>query len=84
MVVGGAVSQPPSLEEVRLQPVASVVAALEDLLQRAREGEVRGFAMVACADRRDVGTIYEPGDSSIADLVYGVEVVKARLMEEGL
>lgn len=68
------------LDAVRLAPVPSVVAALQELLERAERGELRGFAMAGAADQNCDFNCYDIGDGNIAVLVLGVERVKARLL----
>ena len=73
-------SAPISLAEVRNAPVPEVVAEIEALLERARQGEIRGFAISCCLTERCAGTTYVVGDGGVASLVYGVQELNLRLM----
>lgn len=71
------------MDLVRLDrsPVPSVVELLEDLLERARRGEVIGVAVAAaCSERCDAST-YAIGEGTVAQLVLSIERVKLRLLE---
>jgi hypothetical protein len=70
-----------SLAERRLEPVARVVEVLEDMLARAKAGEVRGVAIGTACDAKCDGSVYAIGDQTIATLVLAVERVKLRLLE---
>ena len=71
------------LDALRLAPVPAVVDALEDLLERAKSGEIRGFAVAASCDAGSDGTTYELGDGGIASLVLAMERLKLRLLDVG-
>jgi len=60
---------PIDLTAARLQPVPEVVERLEEMLERARSGEVRGFAMACEAAGAATGTVFVIGDADIARLV---------------
>lgn len=78
-------SGPVRLHALTPEPVPEVVALLEDMLERAKAGEVIGVGVVsACRGRAD-GTAYALGEGSIASLVLACERLKLRLLmhEEG-
>ena len=64
-----------------VEPIADVVALLEDALDRAKRGEVIGVGLVLACDQRADGTVYALGDGDIATLVLGCERLKMRLLE---
>jgi len=70
------------LSVARSEPVASVVDMFEDLLRRAKSGEVRSAIVCGtCAG----GTIYHAHDTAEGgrfELIGAVEAVKARILEE--
>lgn len=74
-------SEPVSLAAARLAPRPEVVEMLEDLLARAKSGEIRGIAVAAGCDAGSDGSAFEVGDSSIASLYLGMERLKLRLLE---
>lgn len=69
------------LAERRAEPRADVVAHLEDLLRRAKAGEVRGIAVAVSADRGCEATSYTIGDGTIAQLVLAVRRLELRLLD---
>lgn len=69
------------LNAIRLAPVPEVVEGLEDLLDRARRGEIRGYAIGAAADQNCDASAFVIGDSSIAAIYLGIERAKLRLLE---
>ncbi len=69
------------LREVRLEPVDSVVAELEELVERARAGEIRGYALIASCDGGAHSTIYNRGDGSISDLIVANLRLQRRLLD---
>ncbi len=74
--------KPVHLSTVRDVPVAEVVGQLEDLADRARAGEIIGFAAgVACRERH-TASVFVIGESTIADLYLGLERAQLRLLEE--
>ena len=69
-----------NLSEVRALPVADVVVVLEDILERARAGEIRGFAMVAvCAGASDA-TVFVRGEATLGELLVPLERLKLRML----
>lgn len=75
-------SAPPTpLHAVEVEPVPEVVEILEDLLTRAREGEIIGIAVAAACDQHCTGLTFEIGDSNIADLYLAIERLKLRLLD---
>ena len=70
-----------SLAARRVEPVPEVIAGLEDLLARAKRGEIRGFVFAASADMNCDATAFVLGDGSIASLYLGIERAKVRLLE---
>ena len=69
-----------SLTDRRLEPCTDVVEVLEDLLARARAGEVRSLIAAGGADAGDVITAYASGDGGRAPLVYALRRAEHRLM----
>lgn len=71
------------LEMFGVPGLPGVVALLEMLLDEAKQGELRGFA-ISCAYRGEHdGAAFVLGDSSIATLVLGLERCKKNLLEFG-
>ena len=54
---------------------------MEDMLERAKRGKIRGVAIAAACDQRSDATVYALGDEGIAPLVLACERVKLRLLE---
>lgn len=65
-----------------MTPQPDVVATLEDLLARARAGEVRGVAVACSLTGRERATAYALGDGDYAHLVAGVAWLQHRLITE--
>jgi len=65
------------------EPVQAVVEVLEDLLNKARQGEVIAIAVGAVCHGRHTASVYTIGDAAIADLYHGIERCKARLLDAG-
>lgn len=67
-------------------PDAKVVALLENVLERARRGEVIAVAIAAHVygeTATDTGQGYELGAGDVAHLVCAIERLKLRLLEHG-
>lgn len=62
-------------------PVLEVVALLEDLLERARSGEVIGVAVAAACNGRADATVYELGEGSVSSLHLGLCRMQRRLLD---
>lgn len=71
---------PIRLADRRLEPVPSVVALLEDVLRRARAGEIRGVAIAATCDARCDGSAFDLGDGGVAGLNLAIDRLKGRLL----
>ena len=71
------------LSVVRLEPQPSVVAGLEALVECARAGEIRGYALVASCSAGSHATTYELGDGSLGDLIVATLRLQERLLAEG-
>ncbi len=71
--------EPITLREVGFEPVPQVVGVLEDLLERAKRGEVRGVAFAILLANRYIATEWEPAEMDSADLVYALWVLDQRL-----
>lgn len=69
------------LTEIRLAPVSETVAVLEDLLERARRGEIRGVAVAASCDQGCDASAYALGDGGIASLVLALRRLEVRLLD---
>lgn len=63
-------------------PVPEVVEQLEDLLERARSGDVRGFAVAYAAADGGAVSAYEPGDASFAELHWSLCTLLRRMETE--
>lgn len=72
-----------SLAKRRVEPVPEVVAGLEDLVVRAKRGEVRGYVIATACDAGCDGTGLVMGDGNIATLVLSIERAKLRLLRLG-
>ena len=59
-----------------------VVGVLEDMLARAKRGEVRAVALACHLVPTSTSTIYALGDGNVAHLVCALERVKLRLLED--
>ena len=64
-------------------PHPGVVAVLEEALEMARSGEIRGVAIATGRAGRCDGTVYAIGDSDIAILNVAIDRVKLRLLAHG-
>lgn len=64
------------------EPVPVVVEVLEDMLDKARRGEVIAIAIGAVCHGRHTASVYTIGDATIADLYLGIERCKIRLLDE--
>ena len=62
-------------------PVSSVVNIIEDLLERARRGEIVGVAIAAVSYRRGSVTMYDLGAGDVAGLVCANRRLESRLLE---
>jgi len=71
------------LSELRLAPVPEVVEGLELLLEKARSGEVRGFAIGTACDAGCDGSMFVIGDSNISTIYLAIERVKLNLLRLG-
>lgn len=67
----------------RQGPVPEVIALLEDMLRRARDGEIIGLSVIAVCTGHADATAYALGASDIATLVLACERIKMRLLREG-
>lgn len=67
--------------ESEREPVPAVVRVLEEALERARAGEIRGVGLVAHTRGRCDATVYTLGEGTIASLVLACERLKHRLLE---
>lgn len=67
---------------IELTPVPGVVGLLEELLERAREGELRSLVVAAGTDMGGTATCYELGDGDVAHLVCAMERAKLRLLTD--
>lgn len=65
----------------RLAPAPGVVELLEDMLRRAKAGEIRGVAVGIASDTRCTASAFAVGDGTIADLYLGIERAKLALLE---
>jgi hypothetical protein len=75
------VSPPTPLRKLEPEPVAAVVALLEEVLERARAGEIIGVGVVvACSGRADA-TSYTIGEGNIASLVLACRRLERRLLD---
>ena len=63
--------------------VPEVVALLQDVLQRARNGEIIGVGLALACTGRAESTAYALGEGGVATLVLATERLKARLLREG-
>lgn len=64
-----------------LGPELVVVEALEDLLQRARSGEIRALAFAACCTSGGVMHGHTLGDGSLSVLVCGLRLAERDLLD---
>lgn len=69
-----------SLEEARRAPVEEVVEDIELLLERAKAGEVRGFACAAVLPGGSTLTVRSPGEASDAELFLALSDLSAGLL----
>jgi hypothetical protein len=60
-------------------PVGAVVAMLEDVLERARRGEVREIALVTASPTGHVGTVFHA--PHVFTLMGGVEALRVRMAD---
>jgi hypothetical protein len=74
------VSPPTPLRKLEPEPVAEVVALLEEMLERARAGEIIGVGAAACSGRADA-TSYTIGEGNIASLVLACRRLERRLLD---
>ncbi len=71
-----------SLSEVRSAAVPEVVSTLEEMLEKARAGDLCSVAIVAQARAAATVTTFAMGEGDRAHLVYALEVLKLRLMTD--
>lgn len=69
------------LVPLALPPRGDVIALLEDLLERARAGEIRGIAVAMSCSEACEATTYQLGDATIADLLLPLVRVQQRLLD---
>lgn len=62
-------------------PVPSVVALLENILERARRGEIIGIIIGAACNRVCDASVFDLGESNIAVLLLAMERAKMRLLQ---
>jgi hypothetical protein len=62
-------------------PVSSVVDAIEDVLDRARRGEIVSVAIAAVSNRRGSVTSYDLGAGDVAGLVCAGRRLERRLLD---
>jgi hypothetical protein len=67
------------LRGLELEPREDVVAFLEDLIERAEAGEIRGVAVAISFDGARWGSAYKMGDGGVTNLVTGLEDAKLRI-----
>lgn len=83
-VVGGATTYNAgrviSLADRRLEPVPAVVEQLEQALERARRGEIRGLAIAATVPSGRWTSAYVIGDTGLPALNLAVDLLKSRLL----
>ena len=70
-----------SLDELRLEPVPSVVEMFEELLEKAKEGRIRSAAVALGIKGRYTGTAHDCSDGNLADLIMAIERLKLRLLD---
>jgi hypothetical protein len=75
------VSPPTQLRKLEPEPVAAVVALLEEMLERARAGEIIGVGVVAACSGRADATSYTIGEGNIASLVLACRRLERRLLD---
>jgi hypothetical protein len=75
------VSPPTPLRKLEPEPVAAVIALLEDALERARAGEIIGVGIVSACSGRAEATSYALGEGSIAALVLACRRLERRLLD---
>jgi hypothetical protein len=69
------------LRALELAPRADVIALLEDMLERAKSGQVRGIAISVSTKGDCWGSAYKLGDGGIAHVIAGLVEVQARLLK---
>jgi len=72
-----------SLTERRLEPCPGVVKMLEDLLERARKGDLRSIAIAAEEPGGFTSTAYHMGDGDVAHLVLPLFRLQLELARDG-
>lgn len=72
-------TEPIELEVARNQPVKSVVDVLEDWLEDAKSGQLRGLLLVGDMVENDIRRAYV-GEYRYSDMVYACELAKADLL----
>jgi hypothetical protein len=70
------------LHVVELGPCEAVIGFLEDMLARAKRGEVRGVAVAASIKGDCWGTAFEPGDGAVSHLLAGTAELQRRILEK--
>jgi len=77
-------TDPPRIGLAKLKPSKPIVEILRDVLERAERGEVRGLAIAAHLRGGETLQGWSLGtDGSVGNLVYGLELVKCKLMRIG-
>ena len=74
-------SGPIPLRVAEAEPVAAVVDVLEDMLARAKAGEIIGVGVVAACRGRCDATAYAIGEGTIASLVLANRRLERRLLD---
>ena len=70
------------LVEFQRRPVADVIEAVEDLLEAARRGRVRGVCVAYITDDGCATTAYIPGDGSHAELHWALSCLLHRMRDK--
>lgn len=70
------------LTSIELIPCDDVIMLLEEALERAKSGEIRAIGLVCELQGRATSTAFAYGDGDAAHIVFAIERLKYRLINE--
>ena len=82
--MSGTIHDFPTPSEVAQPAVPIVVEILEDLLRRAKEGQIIGLAVAATVTGRATATVYDLGEGDAPGLHYALSRLTQMVLEYGM